>query len=524
MDDSDPLQPRSPKRRRVNGAVSLSQSLSRSSSPDELAASSGPETLTYHHRRTSSSHLRRPSSVEHQHQYQHQQRRRSYEVSDLEDSPDELDHTLHHAFYRDSWSRNLHPPVSRHFTPDAPSEISLLTPVEAPASPATPLPTPPKEARYVPYKQKMVLKGHQRGVSAVRFSPKGDMIASCSADATLRIWSLPTGKPIHSLSGHLAGISTLAWSPDGRTLASGSDDKSIRLWDVITGKAHPLQLLGHHNYIYSIAFSPKGNMLVSGSYDEAVFLWDVRTATVMRSLPAHSDPVGGVDFVRDGTLIVSCAGDGLIRIWDTATGQCLRTLVHEDNAPVSSVRFSPNGKFVLAWTLDSCVRLWNYVEGRCVKTYQGHQNRKFSLGGAFGAYGDETGVVALGERKAFAVSGSETGEMLWWDVQSKAVLQREMAHEGCVLGVDTWGPEGLLASCGLDKTVRIWERKGSSELEPELELVDPGAKFERNGVEEEDDEEGGLMKMETEETKHLTQEATERNGLEESRPNEISEI
>lgn len=53
-------------------------------------------------------------------------------------------------------------------------------------------------------------------------------------------------------------------------------------------------------------------MLVSGSYDEAVFIWDVRSARVMRSLPAHSDPVGGVDFIRDGTLIVSCAGDGLM--------------------------------------------------------------------------------------------------------------------------------------------------------------------------------------------------------------------
>lgn len=53
-------------------------------------------------------------------------------------------------------------------------------------------------------------------------------------------------------------------------------------------------------------------MIVSGSYDEAVFLWDIRTARVMRRLPAHSDPVGGVDFVRDGTLVVSCSGDGLM--------------------------------------------------------------------------------------------------------------------------------------------------------------------------------------------------------------------
>ena len=150
------------------------------------------------------------------------------------------------------------------------------------------------------------------------------------------------------------------------------------------------------------------------------------------------------------------------RIWDTATGQCLRTLVHEDNAPVTSVRFSRNGKFVLAWTLDSCVRLWNYVEGRCTKTYQGHTNIKFSLTGGFGIYGgsDDDG----GEQAAFVVSGGEDGNILWWDVQSKAILQKETGHEGVVLGVDIWDPESLVVSCGLDKTVRVWEKDdGDSE-------------------------------------------------------------
>ena len=186
----------------------------------------------------------------------------------------------------------------------------------------------------------------------------------------------------------------------------------------------------------------------------------------MRSLPAHSDPVGGVDFIRDGTLIVSCAGDGLIRIWDTMTGQCLRTLVHEDNAPVQSVRFSPNGRYVLAWTLDGCVRLWDYVEGRCVKTYQGHANEKYGLSGAFGIYGDvgRNHTRPGSTVKAYVVSGSEDGGILWWDVVSKEVLQRIEGHEGAILGVDTWERErGLVVSCGLDKTVRIWERVDQEE-------------------------------------------------------------
>lgn len=322
--------------------------------------------------------------------------------------------------------------------------------------------TTPEEAlerpRKLDYALQYTLKGHKRGVASVKFSPDGKWIASCSADCTLKIWCAATGRLQHTLEGHLAGISTLAWSPDSRVLASGSDDKLIRLWDVAAGKALPTPLAGHHNYVYSLAFSPKGNVLVSGSYDEAVFLWDVRTARVMRSLPAHSDPVSGVDFVRDGTLAASCSSDGLIRIWDTGTGQCLKTLVHEDNAPVTSVKFSPNGRYVLAATLDNSLRLWNYVEGRCVKTYQGHKNEKFSIGVCFGTYTAEARGGKQQRQWALAACGSEDGSTVLWDVNSKEILQRLHGHEGVVLGVDVCAQDGAVATCGNDMTIKIYRR------------------------------------------------------------------
>jgi len=246
--------------------------------------------------------------------------------------------------------------------------------------------------------------------------------------------------------------------------------------------------VGHHNYVYSLAFSPKGNMLVSGSYDEAVFLWDVRTARLMRSLPAHSDPVSGVDFVRDGTLIASCSSDGLVRLWDTSTGQCLKTLVHEDREPVTSVRFSPNGKFVLATTLDSCMRLWNYVEGRCVKTYQGHKNEKFSINACFGKY---SAAVEGGEEEhggqswAFAACGSEDGRTVLWDVSSKEVLQSLEGHVGTVLGVDVGSGDQAIVTCGADKTIKVWRRQAVLSSNSDEKLVEPPAELTSIGIDDE---------------------------------------
>ena len=173
------------------------------------------------------------------------------------------------------------------------------------------------------YQPRMVLRGHSGAVSQVRISPNGKFIASAAADETIKIWDAATGAHMDTLVGHMAGVSCIAWSPDSNTIASGSDDKAIRLWDRVTGRPkittrrstsgkEMAPLRGHHNYVHCVAFSPKGNILASGSYDEAVFLWDVRAGRLMRSLPAHSDPVSGIDICQDGTLVVSCSTDGLM--------------------------------------------------------------------------------------------------------------------------------------------------------------------------------------------------------------------
>lgn len=339
------------------------------------------------------------------------------------------------------------------------------------------------------YKQLFSLpNAHDRGITCAKFSPDGKVLATASADASIRIYAVPdypvqdqAFKLLRTLHTHKAGINAISWSPIGPsfTLASASDDKSILLWNPLSSDfpIPPSPFLGHSNYVYSLAFSPKGNMLVSGSYDEALFLWDARSAKKMKDLPAHSDPVSGVDFVKDGTMVCSCSSDGLIRIWDSGTHQCLKTLVNEDRKAVTAVRFTPNGRYVLAWTLDSNIRLWRYLNtdgGGCVKTYQGHLNTRYSLSGCFGEYQIIDEASGISRNEAFIVSGSEDGDVVIWDVNTKDIIWRGSGHTDVVLSVD-WTKckdgRGLLASAGKDRSLKVWIEETSPVQAAEMQKV-----------------------------------------------------
>jgi COMPASS component SWD3 len=139
--------------------------------------------------------------------------------------------------------------------------------------------------------------------------------------------------------------------------------------------------------------------------------------------------------------------------------------------------------------------MWNYVESRVIKTFQGHVNKKFSLSGCFGYYGSRN--AKHNPPLAFAVSGSEDGAILCWDIVSKNILQRIEGHTDVVIGVHTGKLNGkrMLVSCGLDKTVRVWEEtpegqgqgqngSGASPVEVVTETVA------QNGIATNNDEDG----------------------------------
>lgn len=130
-------------------------------------------------------------------------------------------------------------------------------------------------------------------------------------------------------------------------------------------------------------------------------------------------------------------------------------MVHEDNPPVTSVCFAPNGRYILAFSMDSCLRLWDYVSGSVKKTYQGHTNKKFSIGGCFGSVDNN--------QNAFIAAASEDGDIVLWDVKSKEIVQRiEKVHDGVCFWVDVNG--GTMVSCGQDGKIKVLRHQGPEVL------------------------------------------------------------
>ena len=102
---------------------------------------------------------------------------------------------------------------------------------------------------------------------------------------------LPPGvKLLRTLRGHTQRIGRIAWSPDGRLLASPSADQTIRLWDVETGECLRT-LRGHTDTVDSVAFDPSGGMLASGSHDCTVKLWEAFSGRLLRTFKGHQDAV-----------------------------------------------------------------------------------------------------------------------------------------------------------------------------------------------------------------------------------------
>jgi nitrous oxidase accessory protein NosD/sugar lactone lactonase YvrE len=176
-------------------------------------------------------------------------------------------------------------------------------------------------------KELRTLPEHQRAVTSVALTKDGLTLASASGGKSdpkqqfvlgeVRVWDLANDTVRHTLKGHNRWVSMVAFTPDGKTLASASWDETIKLWDVAAG-TEVRTLKGHTDQVMCVAFSSDGKLLASAAIG-VIKVWDVATGQELASFEADSAATRMVVFTPDGKSLITIGADKLVKVWSLVT-------------------------------------------------------------------------------------------------------------------------------------------------------------------------------------------------------------
>lgn len=139
------------------------------------------------------------------------------------------------------------------------------------------------------------LMGHLGPITSVAISPKNEeLIATGGEDHTVRLWDLSDIEPgssaqklsrekslglnlqHYTLKGHEGGVSTVRFSPDGSLLASASKDCEVRVWKPNLDNPTLLKrFLAHEAWVRDLAWTLDQNYLFTASSDGLIYAWNV---------------------------------------------------------------------------------------------------------------------------------------------------------------------------------------------------------------------------------------------------------
>jgi len=279
------------------------------------------------------------------------------------------------------------------------------------------------------------LEGHRRLITALTISPDGKLLASASADRTVRLWRLPDGQISRTLDNHTNFVVSLGISPDGGILASGSADKTVRLWRLPEGELVKT-LAGHAGEVGAVAFSPDGYLLASGD-TRMIRLWQLPDGKLQKILEGHTSQVTALEISSDGGLLLSGDADRNLHLWRLPEGDFVTTLMDRVVAWVTN----PNGELLVSGSNYGRVRLWKLPNGELLKTLEGRTD------------GSQFAISPDGRLLA---SSDRYNIRLWHLPEGESYGPLE-GHTRPITSL-VISPDGrLLASGSEDETVRLWQ-------------------------------------------------------------------
>lgn len=298
--------------------------------------------------------------------------------------------------------------------------------------------------------EKVTLRGHTDRVGGISWYPGATLpssnvsedsvnLASGGGEGDVHLWSLNKDVPVSTLSGHSGRVCRVEFHPSGDYLASASFDTTWRLWDVRTSTELLLQE-GHSREVFALAYNPDGSLLASGGLDSIGRIWDLRTGRTVMILEGHIREIYALDWGVDSYRVLSGSADGWVKCWDMRQVRGIGG-VGAHKGVVSDLRWYKSNE-----------ETSSYLPGLSQKELNGDMVVDSPM------VGDQTVRQPVQPKKSgtFFVSGGFDKNVNVFSADDWSLVKSLSGHSGNVLSVDVSDDAKWIASCGHDRTVKLW--------------------------------------------------------------------
>lgn len=143
-------------------------------------------------------------------------------------------------------------------------------------------------------------------------SPKDSWFAAGRSAGDIVLLDLDAAQQTQALRGHNKAVTDLAFSPEGSTLYSAGED-ALRVWEVAGGTQVCVLLAGNHD-VSALAPLPH-HYLVAGTEAGEIQLWDILSETLISTATAHSAGISDLALSTDKKHVASTSYDGTSFLW-----------------------------------------------------------------------------------------------------------------------------------------------------------------------------------------------------------------
>ncbi|XP_020571469.1 protein pleiotropic regulatory locus 1 [Phalaenopsis equestris] len=307
----------------------------------------------------------------------------------------------------------------------------------------------PRPAWHPPWKNYRVISGHLGWVRSIAFDPSNLWFCTGSADRTIKIWDVATGRLKLTLTGHIEQIRGLAVSQRHTYLFSAGDDKQVKCWDLEQNKVIR-SYHGHLSGVYCLALHPSIDILLTGGRDSVCRVWDIRTKAMVCALSGHDNTVCSVFARPTDPQVVTGSHDTTIRFWDLVAGKTMLTLTHHKKS-VRALALHPKEHTFVSGSADN-IKKFSLPKGEFLHNMLSQQKSIVN-------------AVAVNEDGILATAG-DNGSLWFWDwkssghcfQQAQAIVQPgSLDSEACIYALSYDMSGTRLVTCEADKTIKMWK-------------------------------------------------------------------